>query len=195
MIAYLSGQVRERAPGRVVLEVQGVGYELFIPVSTFSRIPAPGQAAALLVHTHVREDALQLFGFASPLEKALFEKLLAVNGVGPKLALAVLSGVPAPDLAAAISGSDLARLTAIPGVGKKTAERICVDLRDKLGGLVTAPAESTAPLPASAEVLSALINLGYARGLAEKALAQAGGASSVSFEELFKHCLQIIGGG
>lgn len=195
MIAFLSGQLLERAPGRIVVDVHGVGYELFIPVSTFSHLPAPGQAVSLQVHTHVREDAIQLYAFATGLEKSLFEKLLAVSGVGPKLALAVLSGVPASDLAVAIAGSDLTRLTAIPGVGKKTAERICIELRDKLGPLLAAPAPAPGLPRAAEEVLSALVNLGYARGLAEKALAKAAGhqPAGLGFEELFKLCLKAIG--
>lgn len=196
MIAYLTGQIRERAPGRVVLDVHGVGYELFIPVSTFSQLPAAGQSASLYVHTHVREDALQLYAFATALERSLFEKLISVSNVGPKLALAVLSGLSAPELAAAITGSDLARLTAVPGIGKKTAERICVELRDKLAELPLGPvAAAPAPPPASEEVLSALVNLGYSRFLAEKALAKAAGQTTgAGFEELFKRCLQAIGG-
>lgn len=197
MIAHLNGLLLERAPARVIVEVGGVGYEVFIPVSTFAHLPAAGQRAALHVHTHVREEAIQLYGFATPLEKNLFEKLLAVSGVGPKVALAVLSGMAARDLAAAIAHSDWERLTAIPGVGRKTAERLCVELRDKLDGLAAGEesggGETAGPLSATAgEVLSALVNLGYPRPTAEKAVSKLAAADSAGFEDLFKRALAAM---
>lgn len=194
MIAFLRGVLLERTPGRIVVDVHGVGYELLIPVSTFQALPAAGSQVELRVHTQAREDAIVLFGFATARERALFERLLGVSGVGPKMALAALSGLSAPELAAAIAASDLARLTAVPGIGKKTAERICVELRDQLGEFAAAAAPP--PMPAAAEeVLSALVNLGYARALAEKAVRRATERhpSASGFEELFKRSLQAIG--
>ena len=198
MIAFLRGILLERTPNRVVLDVHGVGYELLIPVSTFQRLPATGAEVALHAYTQAREDALQLFGFGTAREKAIFERLLSVSGVGPRLALAALSGLSVNELAAAIAASDLARLTAVPGIGKKTAERICVELRDKVAewAAAEAPAQPSAPLPAAAEeVLSALVNLGYARPLAEKAVRRASERqpAATGFEELFKRSLQTIG--
>ncbi len=198
MIAFLRGILLERTPNRVVLDVHGVGYELLIPVSTFQRLPAAGAEVALHAYTQAREDALQLFGFGTAREKAIFERLLSVSGVGPRMALAALSGLSVNELAAAIAASDLARLTAVPGIGKKTAERICVELRDKVGEWVAAEAQAqpSAPLPAAAEeVLSALVNLGYARPLAEKAVRRASERqpAAAGFEELFKRSLQAIG--
>lgn len=198
MIAFLRGILLERTPNRVVLDVHGVGYELLIPVSTFQRLPAAGAEVALHAYTQAREDALQLFGFGTAREKAIFERLLSVSGVGPRMALAALSGLSVNELAAAIAASDLARLTAVPGIGKKTAERICVELRDKVGEWAApeAQAKPSAPLPAAAEeVLSALVNLGYARPLAEKAVRRASERqpAAAGFEELFKRSLQTIG--
>jgi Holliday junction DNA helicase RuvA len=198
MIAFLRGILLERTPNRVVLDVHGVGYELLIPVSTFQCLPAAGAEVALHAYTQAREDALQLFGFGTAREKAIFERLLSVSGVGPRMALAALSGLSVNELAAAIAASDLARLTAVPGIGKKTAERICVELRDKVAewAAAEAPAQPSAPLPAAAEeVLSALVNLGYARPLAEKAVRRASERqpAAAGFEELFKRSLQTIG--
>lgn len=197
MIAHLTGKLLERAPASVVVDVQGVGYEVLVPVSTFSHLPALGETVALRIHTHVREDAIQLFGFLSLVEKQLFEKLITVSGIGPRLALSILSGINAGDLVQAIRQSNLARLTTIPGVGKKTAERIVVELRDKLDGYAVEPATlAAATLTSAAEdVLSALVNLGYSRAIAEKAVAKAvtkhpGG----SFDDLFKLCMTTIGG-
>ncbi|MGH9534639.1 MAG: Holliday junction branch migration protein RuvA [Terriglobales bacterium] len=195
MIAFLRGVLLERTPNRAVVDVHGVGYELLIPLSTFQLLPAAGAEVRLHVHTQLREDALQLFGFATAREKAIFEHLLGVSGVGPKMALAALSGLAVNELAAAIAASDVARLTAVPGIGKKTAERICVELRDKLAEWA-APAVAATALPAAAEeVLSALVNLGYARPLAEKAVRRAAERqpAPAGFEELFKRSLQVIG--
>ena len=193
MIGYLRGIILERTPGRVVIEVNGVGYEVLMPVSSFAQLPN-GTAAlvSLRIYTHVREDALQLFGFFTTPEKQLFEKLISVNGIGPKLGLAILSGVPAGELAQAIRGGDLGRLTAIPGVGKKTAERLVMELRDKLpAGAEPAAAAAAGP---DADVISALMNLGYARPAAEKTLtaALAQGVAK-EFEPLFKACMRLLG--
>jgi Holliday junction DNA helicase RuvA len=170
VIARLAGTLLEKQPQRLVIDVGGVGYDVLVPVSTFYAVGDPGSAVTLRIHTHVREEALQLFGFATPLEQLLFERLIAVSGIGPKLALAVLSGIEAPDLVNAIRQSDLARLTRIPGVGKKTAERIVIELRDRLPESAALPA-GEAPVPGGAlrdDVLSALVNLGYQRQTVEK---------------------------
>jgi Holliday junction DNA helicase RuvA len=170
VIARLAGILLEKQPQRLVIDVGGVGYDVLVPMSTFYAVGDPGSAVALRIHTHVREEALQLFGFATPLEQLLFERLIAVSGIGPKVALAVLSGIEAPDLVNAIRQSDLARLTRIPGVGKKTAERIVIELRDRLPESAVVPA-GDAPVPGGAlrdDVLSALVNLGYQRQTVEK---------------------------
>ncbi len=193
MIGYLRGIILERTPGRVVIEVNGVGYEVLMPVSSFAQLPnGTAELVSLRIYTHVREDALQLFGFFTAPEKQLFEKLISVNGIGPKLGLAILSGVPAGELAQAICGGDLGRLTAIPGVGKKTAERLVMELRDKLpAGAEPAAAAAAGP---DADVISALMNLGYARPAAEKTLtaALAQGVAK-EFEPLFKACMRLLG--
>lgn len=193
MIGYLRGIILERTPGRVVIEVNGVGYEVLMPVSSFAQLPnGTAELVSLRIYTHVREDALQLFGFFTAPEKQLFEKLISVNGIGPKLGLAILSGVPAGELAQAIRGGDLGRLTAIPGVGKKTAERLVMELRDKLpAGAEPAAAAAAGP---DADVISALMNLGYARPAAEKTLtaALAQGVAK-EFEPLFKACMRLLG--
>lgn len=197
MIAYLRGELLERTPASVVLNVQGVGYEVLVPVSTFSQLPAVGATVELRIHTHVREDAIQLFGFLTAVEKSLFEKLITVSGIGPRLALSILSGVQPGDLVTAIRQSNLTRLTAIPGVGKKTAERVVVELRDKLDGhaVEIASAPTAAPLTTAAEdVLSALVNLGYNRAIAEKAVAKAATKHPEgTFDDLFKECMKSVG--
>jgi holliday junction DNA helicase RuvA len=173
VIAHLRGRLLEKQPNRIVVDANGVGYDVSVPLSTFYGLGDPGSEIALRIHTHVREDALALYGFATRLEQELFERLISISGIGPKLALAVLSGIEPPDLVRAIERADLARLTAIPGVGKKTSERIIVELKDRLprapvaltgrGGEPEGPAIKD-------DVLSALINLGYHRPLAEKAV-------------------------
>jgi Holliday junction DNA helicase RuvA len=175
MIAFLRGRVLEKQPDRVLIDVNGVGYEVFMPLSTFYEIGDEGADIALRIHTHVREDALQLFGFLTALERQMFERLIAVSGIGPRLAIAVLSGLETRDLVAAVQRADIARLTTIPGVGKKTAERIVLELKDRLTGLM-APAPSEGARPAAREadrvhddLISALQNLGYHRPDAERA--------------------------
>jgi len=172
VIALLRGTILDKQPNRIVIDVHGVGYDVFVPLSTFYGLGEPGSEIALRIHTHVREDAFLLYGFATELEQQLFERLISVSGIGPKLALAVLSGIEPPELMRAIERSDLARLTAIPGVGKKTSERIVLELKDRLP---RAPASVAAAGGADApalrdDVLSALLNLGYHRPLAEKAV-------------------------
>ena len=173
MIAQLRGRILEKHPNRIVTDVNGVGSEVFVPLSTFYGLGEPGSDVALRIHTHVREDALLLYGFATALEQDLFERLIGVSGIGPKLALSVLSGIEPTELVRAIERGDVARLTAIPGVGKKTSERIVLELKDRLPktSVTTAGAAAAVEVPLLRDdLLSALINLGYHRPLAEKAV-------------------------
>jgi Holliday junction DNA helicase RuvA len=169
----LRGTIHEKYPNRIVVDVSGVGYDVFVPLSTFYGLGDTGAGVALRVHTHVRDDAIVLYGFATIVEQELFERLISVSGIGPKVALAVLSGIEPQDLIRAIERADVSRLTAIPGVGKKTAERIVLELKDRLPRTTTlAPPAAGVPPPPSAlrdDVVSALVNLGYHRPLAEKA--------------------------
>jgi Holliday junction DNA helicase RuvA len=197
VIAHLRGRLLEKHPNRVILDVQGVGYDVHVPLSTFYVLGEPGSEIALRTHTHVREDALLLFGFATLLELQIFERLIGVSGIGPKLGLAVLSGIEPNELVAAIRQGDVARLTGIPGIGKKTAERIGLELKDKMQAF--APAETGAsPIAAASEtlrgdVLSALMNLGYHRPLAERAVEAAMKAGpSRAFETILKHALREL---
>ncbi len=172
MIAWLRGRLIDKAPTRVILDVLGVGYDVAVPVSTFYAIGDPGTEVTLRIHTHVREDALALFGFLTTFELTVFERLIATSGIGPKLALAVLSGIEAADLVHAVQRGDVARLTRIPGVGKKTAERICLELKDRLP-VVEPDGQAAAPPPADAlrdDLVSALVNLGYHRSAVDKVL-------------------------
>jgi Holliday junction DNA helicase RuvA len=193
LIAYIRGRVFEKHPQRVIVDVNGVGYDVQVPLSTFYSVGEAGADVTLRVHTHVREDALALFGFAPPLELELFERLIAINGVGPKLALAVLSGIESADLVRAVRLQDVARLTTIPGVGKKTAERIALELRDRLPkGL---PADVTKPRAPEDEmkddVISALLNLGYQRSAAERVIEKAA-AEGGSFQDVLKRALRAL---
>lgn len=194
MIAFLRGRLYDKQPNRLVVDVNGVGYDVAVPLSTFYGLGEAGSEVALRIHTHVREDALLLFGFATRLEQDLFEKLIAVSGIGPKVALSVLSGIEPPELTRAIQTADLARLTAIPGVGKKTAERIVLELKDRLPrAVVTTPADDGPSPSMRDDLLSALMNLGYHRPLAEKAVDSsmkrtAGG----DFEQLLRQSLREL---
>lgn len=171
MIAFLRGRLLEKHPNRLVLDVHGVGYEVHVPVSSFYGLGEPGVEVSLRVHTHVREDALSLFGFVTALELQLFERLIAISGIGPRLALAVLSGIEPPDLIQAVQRGDVARLTRIPGVGKKTAERIALELKDRLAAVtVPEPAPAAGPAGLRDDLVSALVNLGYHRPAVEKAV-------------------------
>jgi holliday junction DNA helicase RuvA len=192
MIAHLRGRLLAKHPNQVIVEAGGVGYDVAISVPTFSDLPAAGAEIALHIHTHVREDAIALFGFLQAPEKQLFERLLQVSGIGPKLAITILSGMPAAEMVAAIRGGDHARLTRIPGIGKKTAERMVLELRDKLEGFGAAPA--VPPVSALEEdVLSALVNLGYQRPAAERALAAAAkSGTATSFDALFRDALNAL---
>jgi Holliday junction DNA helicase RuvA len=199
MIASLRGELLEKHPNQIIVDVHGVGYDVAIPISTYSALPDAGAEVRVQVHTHVREDAIALFGFITADEKALFEKLISVSGIGPKLGISVLSGLAAADLASAIRSGDIQKLTRIPGVGKKTAERIVLELRDKVvvGGSASAPVanDKAAPLTdIEFDVLSALINLGCQRPAAETAIrkAVAAGASPNEFELLFRKSLELV---
>jgi Holliday junction DNA helicase RuvA len=187
----------EKHPSRVVVDVAGVGYDVQVPLSTFYGLGEPGGAVALRIHTHVREDTLALYGFNTPLEQDLFERLIAISGIGPKLALAVLSGIEPADLIRAIRQQDVARLTAIPGIGKKTAERIGLELKDRLPQTVQAPgAAPTAVRPQDQlrdDLLSALVNLGYQRAAAEKAIDEAiKAAPDAGFEQALRAALRSM---
>jgi holliday junction DNA helicase RuvA len=172
MIGYLQGTLLRSDPERLLLDVQGVGYEINVPLSTWYEIEKRREAPiGLFIHTHMREDGIALFGFWTEREKALFEKLIGVNGIGPRLARVILSGMAPDDLMGAIATGDLGRLGTIPGVGKKTAERIVLELREKMRILAADLPETTAAAPADHDVVSALVNLGYKAALAERAVA------------------------
>ena len=192
MIAHIRGKLIAKHPNQAIVDVGGVGYDVTISVPTFSDLGGIGAEVALHVHTHLREDAIALFGFVHPEEKQLFEKLLSVSGIGPKLAITILSGMAAGDMVAAIKGNDVARLTKIPGIGKKTAERMVLELRDKLKDFGLEPAAPPAS-PMEEDVLSALTNLGYQRPLAEKAVAtimRNGGPKE--FDDMFREALALL---
>jgi holliday junction DNA helicase RuvA len=197
MIARLSGLVAEKTPSRLVVDVAGVGYDVQVPLSTFYVLGDAGAAVTLRIHTHVREEAIALYGFVTRLEQDLFERLIAINGIGPKLALAVLSGIEPADLIRAVRTQDVARLTGIPGVGKKTAERIGLELKDRL----PASLPGAEPSPAAAapgdqlrdDLLSALVNLGYQRPTAEKAVEKVlQGQPEARFESALKDVLRTL---
>ena len=197
MIAHLRGRLLEKHPNRVVVDVQGVGYDVHVPLSTFYEMAEAGGEIALRIHTHVREDALLLYGFATALELQLFERLIGVSGIGPKLALAVLSGIEPNELVNAIRQANVSRLTAIPGVGKKTAERIGLELKDKMATFLPSDVAISPAAVASetlrTDVLSALMNLGYHRPLAERALDAALKAiPGGPFEQTLKYALREL---
>ena len=196
MIAHLRGRILDKHPNRLTLDVAGVGYDVQVPLSTFYTCGDLGAEIALRIHTHVREDALALYGFATPLELTMFERLIAVNGIGPKLALAVLSGIDARDLVHAIERDDVARLVVIPGVGKKTAERICVELRDRLPKDIDRAAGEPAATSAGSmrdDVVSALANLGYHRQTIEKVLEpQFAKGAEQRFEDVLRAALKQL---
>ena len=194
MIAHLRGRILTKHPNQAIVETAGVGYDVTISVPTFSALPGVGSEIALHIHTHVRQDFIALYGFLQPAEKILFEKLITVSGIGPKLAITILSGMATEALVGAIRGNDIARLVKIPGIGKKTAERMLLELRDKLPPAASAEAAEAFPTTALEEdVLSALTNLGYQRGIAEKVLSSMNQkAGERSFEELFREALQVL---
>jgi Holliday junction DNA helicase RuvA len=191
MIAHLRGKLLAKHPNQAIVETAGVGYDVTITVPTFSDLPALGADVGLHIHTHVREDQIALYGFLRSAEKLLFEKLITVSGIGPKLAITILSGMPADEMVRAIRGNDVAKLTRIPGIGRKTAERMVLELRDKLPepGTATTPAAPTLNA-VEEDVLSALVNLGYQRAAAEKALAaRARTGPPQSFDVMFREAL------
>ncbi len=196
MIALLRGVLLEKHPNQAIVETAGVGYDVTIPVSTFTHLPETGGEVRLRIHTHVREDALALYGFLTQDEKALFEKLIGVSGIGPTAAVKILSGLAAPDLIHSIQRGEVDKLVRIPGVGKKTAERMVLELRDKLPavtGDAPSPQAEAALSPVDQDVLSALLNLGCARPQAENAVRKAK-ASGVpqDFEPLFRKALELV---
>jgi holliday junction DNA helicase RuvA len=197
VIARIEGTLAEKVPGRLIVDVHGVGYDVQVPLSTFYVVGDPGASVALRIHTHVREDVLALYGFATSLEQELFERLIAISGIGPKLALSVLSGIEPPDLVRAIKSQDVARLTQIPGVGKKTAERIGLELKDRLPQSLQAAADSAKPAAPEdqlrADLLSALLNLGYQRVAAEKAIEkQLAHSENARFEDALRAVLRSL---
>jgi holliday junction DNA helicase RuvA len=197
MIAFLRGRVLGKSPNRILIDVNGVGYDVHVPLSTYYDVGDAGSEVSLRVHTHVREDALQLFGFLTPLEQLLFERLIGISGIGPKLAVAVLSGIGSRELVTAVQRADIARLTRIPGVGKKTAERIVLELKDRLAD-VPAPPDSAGAEPSirdrlRSDLVSALENLGYHRPLAERAVdATRKPDGDATFEDALKSALREL---
>ena len=202
MIGYLRGQLLNKKPNLVVVDVHGVGYEVHIPLTSFYDLPGEGNEVILRIHTHVREDALTLFGFSSQREKEFFLKLISISGIGPKLAVSILSGAKVEELAQAVAEGNIARLTAIPGVGRKTAERVILELKNQLTKFllpeqVQAAQSSEAKSDAlQDDILSALVNLGYPRPAAEKAFSTVlnSGESERTFEDLLRHTLRRLAG-
>jgi Holliday junction DNA helicase RuvA len=197
VIAFLRGRVQDKQPNRIVVDVSGVGYEVLVPLSTFYEVGDEGAEVSLRVHTHVRDDALQLYGFLTDLERQVFERLISISGIGPKLAIAVLSGMETRELILAVQRGDVARLTGIPGIGKKTAERIVLELKDRLAQLVVTPAAETAGVSnddkLKGDLLSALQNLGYHRPQAERAIdAVLAGSAEAGFEHALRGALREL---
>jgi holliday junction DNA helicase RuvA len=198
MIAFIRGRVLEKQPNRIVVDVQGVGYELHVPLSTYYDIGNEGSEVSLRVHTHVREEALQLYGFLTALEQEVFERLIAISGIGPKLAIATLSGIETRDLVMAVQRGDVARLTSVPGIGKKTAERMILELKDKLAHVVV-PAGVDVVVAGAPEdrlrddLVSALQNLGYHRPAAEKAVESTlSSGTAPTFEHALRFALREL---
>lgn len=193
MIAHISGTLAQKIPGEAIIDVGGIGYQVFIPLNVFYGLPEIGAAVTLQIYTHVREDALQLFGFQDPAEKQLFLLLLGVSGIGPKLAVNILSGIPTQELSRALKEGDQVRLVAIPGVGRKLAERMIVELKDRFATIAPAGAES-AKADGSSQLLldavSALVNLGYKRPEAEKMVREVLKKGAPSLENVLKETLR-----
>ena len=197
MIAFLRGRVFDKHPNRIIVDVNGVGYEVHVPLSTYYDVGDSGAEIALRVHMHVREDALQLYGFITPLEQVLFERLIGISGIGPKLAIAVLSGIDSRELVVSVQRADVARLTSIPGIGKKTAERIVLELKDRLRDVSTVDVSGSEQKPTGDQLrddlVSALENLGYHRPLAEKAVdVVRGREGEAGFEAALKAALREL---
>lgn len=196
MIALITGKLRRKAADYLIVDVSGVGYQVHVPLSTFCSIPEPGQEVTLHIHTHLREDSLSLFGFFTQSEKDMFLLLLSVSGIGPKLALAVLSSIPVEDLSCALRSADDSKLCSIPGIGKKTAARMVLELKDKVTALMpgtASPAGTTAVSADHEDVISALVNLGYKRPQAEEAVRKISpGRSGVRVEDLIREALNAL---
>ena len=201
MIGQLHGHLLSKKPNLVLLDVQGVGYEVSIPLTSFYELPGEGGEITLRIHTHVREDALVLYGFVTQREKEFFIKLISVGGIGPKLAISILSGARVEELAHAVSEGNVSRLVAIPGVGRKTAERLVLELKSQVSAFLAPEQAPAATGPAAADalqedVLSALVNLGYPRPAAEKAVGSAlrSGDCERNFEEMLRSALRRLSG-
>ena len=197
MIAHFKGKLTRKSPVEITIDVNGVGYLIFVPLSTFYALPELGSEVSLGIHTHMREEALKLFGFYTTDEKKIFEKLITVNKVGPKLALTILSGMPPADLLSTIDSNDIAKLSTIPGIGRKTAERLILEMRDKLDGLSLELTVKKEPLPQNGlfdDALSALVNLGYKKSQAEQTLKKVYGeeGEESSIENLIKESLNLL---
>jgi Holliday junction DNA helicase RuvA len=199
MIAHIQGSLHFKSPEYLVIDVDGIGYQVQVPLSTFYGLPQVGSRVSLHIHTHVREDALKLYGFQSPEEKTLFVRLISISGIGPRLAVNILSGISPVELVESLSQNNLARLISIPGVGRKTAERIMVELRDKVGSLalgqyVTVPAKTAADEAIIEDALSALLNLGYKKGVAQRAIENARKRleGEITLESLLKESLRAL---
>ena len=198
MIALLTGKIAHKAPDYIILDVNGVGYRVQIPFSTYYSLPAEGSAVSLQIHTAVKEDAINLYGFRTQQEKELFQLLIGVSGVGPKLANGILSNSEPSELADSLLRGDLARLSAIPGIGKKTAERLVLELKEKVKklGLTQPPSQDAAPAAVKKEiredVLSALINLGYKESVVQKALGDVRITEDATLESILKQALKVL---
>ena len=199
MIAHIQGFLHFKSPEYLVIDVDGIGYQVHVPLSTFYDLPQLGSTVSLHIHTHVREDALQLYGFQSPEEKALFVRLISISGIGPRLAVNILSGISPAELVDSLIQNNLARLISVPGVGRKTAERIMVELRDKVSSLVpghdaTEPVKATADEAMIEDALSALLNLGYKKGVAQRAMENARKRlqGEITLESLLKESLRSL---
>ena len=199
MIAHIQGRLHFKSPENLIIDVDGVGYQVHVPLTTFYELPDVGNTVALHIHTHVREDALQLYGFQAQEEKALFIRLMGVAGIGPRLAVNILSGISPAELAECLGQGDLARLISIPGVGRKTAERIMVEMRDKLPALaadrdIALSVKNAADEAVMNDAISALVNLGYKKGVARKAIDEAIKRleGELNLESLLKESLRAL---
>jgi Holliday junction DNA helicase RuvA len=198
MIGFIRGRVLEKQPNRIVVDVHGVGYELHVPLSTYYDVGDEGSEVSLRVHTHVREEVLQLYGFLTVLEQQVFERLIAISGIGPKLAIATLSGIETRELVTAVQRGDVARLTNVPGIGRKTAERIILELKDKLAHVVVPAGAGVGVIEAAEDrlrddLVSALQNLGYHRPAAEKAVESTlSSATAPTFEHALRFALREL---
>lgn len=194
MIARLSGTLLEKHVQRLIVDAGGVGYGVLVPLSTFYAVGEPGATITLRIHTHVREDALQLYGFSTALEEQIFERLIGVSGIGPKLAVSILSGIESVDLVKAVRGNDIARLTKVPGIGRKTAERLVIELRDRLpdGASESTPADPAVGGSLRDDILSALMNLGYPRASVEKTVDAALRRGASEFEPALREILRDL---